>query len=64
MHGVVSITAIKKIVEESIRSNTIGVDKEAFNCILRKTHGLLCAHELAEYDKVYMPIHIDSIDRL
>ena len=62
LRSVVSIAAVIKIVEELKKSNTIGVDDIACKCILRKTHGLSCAHELAEYGIVNMLIPLDSID--
>ena len=49
-------------MEESKRSNTVGVDDIECKCILGKTHELLCAHELAEYGRVNMPIPLDFID--
>ena len=63
LRGVVSIAAMKKIVEGSIRRNIIGVDKKACKFILIKTHGLPGAHELTKYDRIYMPIPLDSINR-
>ena len=60
---VVSIAIMKKIVDESKLVSTVRVDVEACKCLLRKMHGLPCAHELAEYDRVNMPISVDCIDR-
>ena len=57
-----SIGVQKKIVKESKRINTIGVDVKACKCILRKTHGLPCAHELAEFAKTNLPIPLECID--
>jgi len=37
------------------------MDTEACKCLIRKTHALLCAHELAEYVRVNMPIPLDCI---
>jgi len=61
-HGVVSIAALNKIVKESKRSNIVGVDDIAYKCISRKTDGLPCAHELAEYGRVNMPVPLNFID--
>ena len=36
---------------------------EACKCSLRKTCGLPCAHELAEYGRVNMHVLADCIDR-
>jgi len=62
LRGVVSIAALNKIVEELKRSNIVDADDITCKYILRKTHGLPCAHELAEYDRVNMPVLLDSID--
>jgi len=62
LRGIVSISALKKIVEEFKRINAFGVDANDCKCILRKTQGLPCAHELAEYTRVNMPIPLESID--
>ena len=48
LRGVVSIAAMKKIMEESIRSNTMCANKEACKCILRKIYGQSCALSMAE----------------
>lgn len=62
LRGLVSIAALTKIVEESNRINSIGVDAIACRCILRRTYGLPCAHELAEYSRINQPIPLDIID--
>ena len=54
---------IEKIVDESKLVSTVRVDAEACKYLLRKTHGLPCAHELAEYDRANMPIPADCVDR-
>ena len=53
---VVSIAIMKKIVDESKLVSAIGMDAETCKCLLRKMHGLPCAHELAEYGRVNMPV--------
>jgi len=63
LHGVASISALKKIVDESKLISTVRVDADACKCLLRKTHGLPCAHELAEYDRANMPIPANCFDR-
>ena len=60
--GVVSIDALKKLVEGSKRINTISVNAKACKCILRKTHKLPRAHELAEFARVNMSIPLECID--
>jgi len=51
----VSIDALKYI-------NTSSADAKACKCVLRKTHGLPCAHELAEFARISMPIPLECID--
>ena len=53
---------MKKIVEDSKRFSTVGVDAKACKCTLRKKHELPRTHELAEYSRVNMHIPIDCID--
>lgn len=36
------------ILNESKRANEIGVDIVPCKCVIRSTHGLPCAHEIAE----------------
>jgi len=62
LRGFVSVGALKKIVKESKKINIVGVKAQGCKCLLRKTHGLPCAHELAEYDRANMPIPLDCID--
>ena len=57
-----SIDALIKIIEESKRISTIGVDAKACKCILRKTHGLPCAHDLVEFARINMPIPVERTD--
>ncbi|XP_028107346.1 uncharacterized protein LOC114306324 [Camellia sinensis] len=47
--GNVSISALEYLLVESKRANSIGIDVEACGCVLRHTHGLPCAHEIADY---------------
>ena len=62
LHGVVSIGALKKIVEKSKKINAISVDTKTCKCILRKTHRLPCEHELAEFARINMLIPLERID--
>ena len=62
LRGVVSIGALNNIVDESKLVSTISVDAESCRFLLRKTHGLPYAHELAEYGRVNMPIPAVCID--
>lgn len=61
LRGLVSRKALNLILIESKRSNTVGVDTGLCGCVLRKTHGLPCAHEIAEYLRDFRPISLSSI---
>ena len=62
LRGFVSVSALKKIVEESRRINTVGMDIQTCICLLRKMHSLPCVHELVGYARSNMPILLDCID--
>jgi len=47
--GVVSKYALMHIVKEFNKIKLIGFDKKKCDCVLRHTHGLPCACELARY---------------
>jgi len=47
--GVVSKYALMHIAEEFNKVKVIGFDKKKCGCVLRHTHGLPCACELARY---------------
>ncbi|XP_028096113.1 uncharacterized protein LOC114296028 [Camellia sinensis] len=61
LRGNVSISALEYLLVESKRSNSIGIDVEACRCVLRHTHGLPCAHEIADYIRQYRPIPLATI---
>ncbi|XP_062010559.1 uncharacterized protein LOC133726936 [Rosa rugosa] len=62
--GFVSISALNKIVCEANSAEYIGSESLALcNCDIRKTHGLPCAHEIAEYKRCDRPIPISSVHR-
>ena len=61
LNGFVSRNALDFIAEELLRVNTVGIDSAACGCILRYTHGLPCACELARYTSNYIPIPLDVI---
>ena len=55
LHDVVFVDALKHIVKKSKRINTVGVNAKAVKackCVLRKTHGLPYAHELADFARI------------
>ncbi|XP_061990742.1 uncharacterized protein LOC133709124 [Rosa rugosa] len=58
----VSITALNKIVCEANRADNIK-DLACCSCTIRVTHGLPCAHEIAEYKRSNTPIPIDAVHR-
>lgn len=58
---VVSKKALGDIVEEYKRVSYVGNDKDVCCCILRKTHGLPCACELAGYKMKGVPIPLDVV---
>jgi len=49
VHENVSIIALEKILDEIKRVGFIGIDPVACGCQLRCTHGLPCAHKIADY---------------
>ena len=49
LRGFVSRNALDIVLNESIRAADIGSDPEACGCVIRRTHGLPCAHEITEY---------------
>ncbi|XP_028099074.1 protein FAR1-RELATED SEQUENCE 5-like [Camellia sinensis] len=59
--GNVSISALEYLLVESKRANSIGIDIEAYGCILRHTHGLPCAHKIADYIRQDRPIPLATI---
>jgi len=42
--------ALTYIIEDFDRVRHVGIDSECCGCVLRHTHGLPCACELARYD--------------
>ncbi|XP_062021027.1 PKS-NRPS hybrid synthetase cheA-like [Rosa rugosa] len=59
--GFVSIAALNKIVYEANKADDITSELASCNCAIRKTHGLPCAHEIAEYKHCDSPIPITSV---
>ncbi|KAL7246197.1 hypothetical protein ACSBR2_001347 [Camellia fascicularis] len=45
----VSITTLEIILAESKRASSVGIDITACGCVIRRTYGLPCAHEIANY---------------
>ncbi|XP_028116443.1 PKS-NRPS hybrid synthetase CHGG_01239-like [Camellia sinensis] len=61
LQGNVSISALEYLLVESKRANSIGIDIEACGCVLRHTHGLPCAHKIADYIRQDRPIPLATI---
>ncbi|XP_028088466.1 uncharacterized protein LOC114289028 [Camellia sinensis] len=61
LQGNVSISALEYLHVESKRANSIGIDVEACGCVLRYTHGLPCAHKIADYIRQDCPIPLATI---
>ena len=59
--GNISRNSLKQILAETKRSNLVGIDRIACGCILRSTHGLPCAHEIATYVSEGRPIPLECI---
>ncbi|XP_028111572.1 uncharacterized protein LOC114309895 [Camellia sinensis] len=61
LRGNVSISALEYLLVKSKRANSIDIDVEACGCVLRHTHGLPCAHEIADYIRQDRPIPLATI---
>ncbi|XP_028068917.1 uncharacterized protein LOC114271500 [Camellia sinensis] len=59
--GNVFICALEYVLAESKRENSVGIDVAACGCVLRCTHDLPCAHEIANYMKQGHLIPLSSI---
>ncbi|XP_060960635.1 uncharacterized protein LOC133031210 [Cannabis sativa] len=49
LRGFISRCALDKVFQESKRGDWVGFDIHACGCVIRRTHGLPCAHEINEY---------------
>ncbi|XP_028124362.1 uncharacterized protein LOC114321390 [Camellia sinensis] len=61
LRGNVSIFALEYLLVKSKRANSISIDAEACGCVLRHTHGLPCAHEIADYIRQDRPIPLATM---
>lgn len=62
LRGVVSTTALDLLHSELRRVSSVGDDEFLCGCVLRKTHGLPCAHELARLGpSTSIPLHLIDI---
>lgn len=62
LRGMVSIAALDKIHEAMECMGEGGVDPLLCGCVLRKTCGLPCAHEISEYVRLGKAIPVGSVD--
>ncbi|XP_028075934.1 uncharacterized protein LOC114278123 [Camellia sinensis] len=58
----ISITALDHVLAESKRADDVSIDASVCGCVVRRTHGLPCAHEIADYIRQGRPIPLDSIN--
>jgi hypothetical protein len=56
LRGMVSKYALADIAEELTRVNSVGIDSSSCGCVVRVTHGLPCACELARYVNSSIPL--------
>ena len=61
LRGFLSKNALDIVLNESLRAGDIGPDSAACLHIIRRTHGLPCAHEIAEYIRVGSHIPLNSV---
>ena len=61
IQGFTSVTALNIILSELKRAISLGVDHSACGCIVRQTHDLPCAHEIAEYKRECQPIPLGEL---
>jgi len=54
--GYVSKYALVHIVEEFLKVQSTGFNSSQFGCVIRRTHGLPCACELARYHLGVIPL--------
>ncbi|KAH7849684.1 hypothetical protein Vadar_021481 [Vaccinium darrowii] len=59
--GNISISVLDRVLAETKRANFLGCDASACGCVIRRTHGLPCAHEISDYMKEGRPIPLDAI---
>ncbi|XP_028099052.1 protein FAR1-RELATED SEQUENCE 5-like [Camellia sinensis] len=64
LRGNVSICALEYVLAESKRANSVGIDVITCGCVFRHTHGLPCAHEIADYTRQGRLIPLSSIHEL
>ncbi|RDX82859.1 hypothetical protein CR513_36299, partial [Mucuna pruriens] len=61
LQGFVSRSALCHIADQFDRVKTVGIDSSICGCMIRTTHGLPCACELARYSLVCHPVPLQAI---
>ena len=61
LRGNISISALEKILAKTKQASSVGIDQDACGCVIRHTHGLPCAHEIAEHISAGRPIPLYCI---
>ncbi|XP_028071740.1 uncharacterized protein LOC114274068 [Camellia sinensis] len=61
LRGNVLITALEILLAESKRASSVGIDITTCGCVVRRTHGLPCVHEIANYMRKNRPIPLSSV---
>eukprot|EP00268_Persea_americana_P003328 TRINITY_DN11009_c0_g1_i1.p1 TRINITY_DN11009_c0_g1~~TRINITY_DN11009_c0_g1_i1.p1 ORF type:complete len:215 (+),score=16.23 TRINITY_DN11009_c0_g1_i1:363-1007(+) len=54
-------SALEIVLNESMRADYIGTNSASCGCVIQRTHGLPCAHEIAEYRLLGRPIPLTCI---
>ena len=61
LRGNISRNALEKILAETKRANVVGIDHKTCGCVIRRTHGLPCACEIAGYIIEGRPIPLNCV---
>ncbi|XP_052198258.1 uncharacterized protein LOC127805543 [Diospyros lotus] len=61
LRGIISRNAMNMVLKETQIAQKIGVDKISCGCVIRSTHGLPCAHEIAEFIIQGRPIPLSVV---
>ncbi|KAJ4716771.1 FAR1-related sequence [Melia azedarach] len=62
LRGFVSLNAMNIILSEFERADSVRRSASACGCVFRRTHGLPCAHEIAEYKHERRSIPLSTVD--
>ncbi|XP_028051733.1 uncharacterized protein LOC114256313 [Camellia sinensis] len=55
-------TSLEMTLAESKRASFVGIDIVTCGCVVRRIHGLPCAHEIVDYIRENRPIPLTSVD--